>query len=63
MVDDETDLRLALSLVLKKEGIRCGSGRRPNRPGFGGKEAFDMVVCDVRMPNQTGCSFSARSAG
>ncbi len=60
VVDDEASMRHMLSLVLAKQGYRvveAESGAAALRQL--GIEAFDLVLCDIRMPEMDGLAFLA----
>jgi two-component system response regulator AtoC len=60
VIDDEAAMRHMLRLVLEKEGYRVfeagdgGSGLRLLEA-----EPFDVVLCDIRMPEMDGMAFLA----
>lgn len=61
VIDDEPGLRQSLGLLLKDTGydvIAEGDSRRGLERALG--ESFDLILCDVRMPELDGLSFLRR---
>ncbi|MFQ5443282.1 MAG: sigma-54-dependent transcriptional regulator [Nitrospinales bacterium] len=55
VVDDETDMRMALGATLKREGHNCQLvDNGISALDLFEKEDFDMVVTDVKMPRMSG---------
>lgn len=55
VVDDESSMRQLLEIALSKEGYRvkaAESGRKAVK--ILGKDSFDLVISDIRMPDMTG---------
>lgn len=61
VVDDEESMRHMLSIILKKEGydIVCAEGGEQALKILG-KDEFDFVVCDIKMPGIDGVEFLKR---
>ena len=61
VVDDEESMRHMLSIILKKEGydIVCAEGGEQALKILG-KDEFDFVVCDIKMPGVDGVEFLKR---
>lgn len=65
IVDDDPDIRGAVSFLLKKEGYApepCGSGREALAMLQSGKH-FDLVIMDMVMPGLSGAETRAANAG
>jgi two-component system response regulator AtoC len=61
VVDDEENIRLTLSLLLKKEGFVVSTAEDGEAAyEMIAKGEFDIVLCDVRMPKLTGIELLAR---
>jgi len=55
VIDDEKSILDLLSIVLKKEGYRVKTCLTPARVfELLEKEAFDMVICDIKLPEVSG---------
>ena len=66
IVDDEAPLRQSLGLLLSESGYSVESEGDPARAlARAEAEAFDLILCDVRMPEMDGLTFLRRyrSAG
>ena len=61
VVDDEESMRHMLSIILKKEGydIVCAEGGEQALKILG-KDEFDFVICDIKMPGVDGVDFLKR---
>ena len=58
VVDDEPGLRQSLGLLLTDAGYTVtaeGDGRRALERAL--EEAYDLILCDVRMPGVDGLAF------
>lgn len=66
VIDDEESMRHMLESMLAKEGYAVSSASR-GKDGMEmlGEEVYDIVLCDVRMPEMDGIAFlkKAREAG
>ncbi len=61
IVDDEAPLRQSLSLLLAESGYRVEAEGNPVQAlARAEAEAFDLILCDVRMPEMDGLSFLRR---
>ena len=61
IVDDEAPLRQSLSLLLAESGYRVETEGNPVQAlARAEAEAFDLILCDVRMPEMDGLSFLRR---
>ncbi len=61
IVDDDLGLRQSLSLLLEGEGIEVAAEGHPQRGlDRAAREEFDLVLCDVRMPEMSGIEFLRR---
>ncbi|HEX6644494.1 MAG TPA: sigma-54 dependent transcriptional regulator [Gemmatimonadales bacterium] len=66
IVDDEAPLRQSLSLLLSESGYRVETEGNPVQAlARAEAEPFDLILCDVRMPEMDGLSFlrSYRASG
>jgi len=63
IVDDELPIRRVLSRLLEKESYRCATAANASEAReLLAAEAFDLMLCDVTMPGESGFSLLA-SAG
>ncbi len=55
IIDDEDGIRTSLGLILEGEGytVRTAGGAE-DALQLAGAECFDVVLCDVRMPQRGG---------
>ena len=61
IVDDEAPLRQSLSLLLVESGYRVETEGNPVQAlARAEAEAFDLILCDVRMPEMDGLAFLRR---
>ncbi|GBD32258.1 MAG: acetoacetate metabolism regulatory protein AtoC [Gemmatimonadales bacterium] len=61
IVDDDPGLRQSLGLLLQGEGYEVVSEGSPARAlERASSEAFDLILCDVRMPEMDGLEFLRR---
>jgi two-component system response regulator AtoC len=61
IVDDDPGLRQSLALLLGEAGYECAAEGEPARALARARdEAFDAVLCDVRMPAMDGLTFLRR---
>ena len=61
IVDDDAGLRQSLSLLLQGEGYQVTAEGSPTRAlVLAGQESFDLILCDVRMPEMEGLEFLRR---
>lgn len=61
IVDDEAPLRQSLSLLLAESGYRVETEGNPVQAlARAEAEAFDLILCDVRMPEMDGLAFLRR---
>ncbi|GIX08165.1 MAG: acetoacetate metabolism regulatory protein AtoC [Candidatus Poribacteria bacterium] len=61
IVDDDPGLRQSLGLLLQGEGYEVVSEGSPTRAlERASSEAFDLILCDVRMPEMDGLEFLRR---
>jgi two-component system response regulator AtoC len=61
IVDDDAGLRQSLALLLQESGYEAAAEADPEQAlGRAGGEAFDVILCDVRMPKMDGVSFLRR---
>ena len=64
IVDDDAGLRQSLSLLLQESGYEAAVESDPDAAlRRAGSEAFDLILCDVRMPKMDGVSFLRRYRG
>ena len=64
IVDDDAGLRQSLSLLLQESGYEAAAESDPDAAlRRAGSEAFDLILCDVRMPKMDGVSFLRRYRG
>ena len=55
IVDDEPEMRIAITEALKREGYQTDSAENaPNALHRLEGEAFDLVISDVKMPKMSG---------
>ena len=59
VVDDEENLRHLLELILGRAGYAVTTARN-GREALARLEQADIVLCDIRMPDMTASSSSAR---
>ncbi|HET8624761.1 MAG TPA: sigma-54 dependent transcriptional regulator [Gemmatimonadales bacterium] len=58
IVDDDADLRQSLALLLRDAGHEVVAEADPEEAlRRAGREEFDLILCDVRMPRMDGLSF------
>ena len=61
IVDDDSGLRQSLALLLQESGYEVvGEGDPEQALQRAGTEAFELILCDVRMPKMDGVSFLRR---
>ncbi len=61
IVDDEAALRQSLTLLLAESGYQIEAEGNPVRAlGRATSEPFDLILCDVRMPEMDGLTFLRR---
>jgi len=61
VVDDDPGLRQSLGLLLQGEGYQVTAEGSPTRAlELAGAEAFDLILCDVRMAEMDGLEFLRR---
>ena len=61
IVDDDAGLRQSLSLLLQESGYAAvGEGDPEQALRRAATDAFDLILCDVRMPRMDGVSFLRR---
>ena len=61
IVDDEAPLRQSLSLLLAESGYQTEAEGNPARAlARANAEPFDLILCDVRMPEMDGLTFLRR---
>ena len=61
IVDDDSGLRQSLALLLEEAGYQVAAEGDPEAAlRRAGSEAFDLVLCDVRMPKMDGLTFLRR---
>ncbi len=61
IIDDDPGLRKSLGLLLESEGYAVAAeGDAERALDRLGRESFDMVLCDVRMPKMDGIAFLER---
>ncbi len=61
IVDDDAGLRHSLGLLLQESGYEVlAEGDPEHALHRAGSEAFDLILCDVRMPKMDGVSFLRR---
>ncbi|HEU5048774.1 MAG TPA: sigma-54 dependent transcriptional regulator [Gemmatimonadales bacterium] len=61
IVDDEAPLRQSLALLLSESGYRVEAEGNPVQAlARAEAEAFDLILCDVRMPEMDGLAFLRR---
>ena len=61
IVDDDSGLRQSLALLLQESGYEVvGEGDPEQALQRAGTEAFELILCDVRMPKMDGVSFLQR---
>jgi len=61
IIDDEESMRHMLSIILKKEGyevVSAESGQQALK--VLGKDDFNFILCDIRMPDMDGLEFLRR---
>ncbi len=59
IIDDEESMRHMLSIFLKKEGydvVAAEEGRQALKV-LAGREDFDFILCDIKMPGMDGINF------
>jgi len=63
IVDDDAGLRQSLTLLLEEAGYQVAAEADPEQAlRRAGSEAFDLILCDVRMPRSTGSPSCAATA-
>ena len=61
IVDDDAGLRHSLALLLQEAGYEVAAEGDPEEAlRRAGAEAFDLILCDVRMPKMDGLAFLGR---
>ena len=61
IVDDDAGLRHSLALLLQEAGYEVAAEGDPEEAlRRAGAEAFDLILCDVRMPKMDGLTFLGR---
>jgi two-component system response regulator AtoC len=61
IVDDDAGLRQSLTLLLEEAGYQVAAEADPEQAlRRAGSEAFDLILCDVRMPKIDGLTFLRR---
>ena len=64
IVDDDAGLRQSLTLLLEDAGYQVAAEPDPEQAlRRAGSEAFDLILCDVRMPKMDGLTFLRRYKG
>ncbi|HYC31705.1 MAG TPA: sigma-54 dependent transcriptional regulator [Gemmatimonadales bacterium] len=64
IVDDDAGLRQSLALLLQESGYEAVAESDPEAALHrAGGEAFDLILCDVRMPKMDGVTFLRRYRG
>ena len=64
IVDDDAGLRQSLTLLLEEAGYQVEAEADPEQAlRRAGSEAFDLILCDVRMPKIDGLTFLRRYRG
>jgi DNA-binding NtrC family response regulator len=64
IVDDDAGLRQSLTLLLEEAGYQVAAEADPEQAlRRAGAEAFDLILCDVRMPKIDGLTFLRRYRG
>ena len=64
IVDDDAGLRQSLTLLLEEAGYQVAAEADPEQAlRRAGSEAFDLILCDVRMPKIDGLTFLRRYRG
>jgi DNA-binding NarL/FixJ family response regulator len=57
IVDDEESVRKLLKITLEKNGYTCASaGSAAEARALCGAQAFDLILCDICMPEESGLS-------
>ncbi|MCD6296533.1 MAG: response regulator [Deltaproteobacteria bacterium] len=58
IVDDENSVRNVLGKMLTKQGYFCTTAASAEEArGFLKKETFDLILCDIDMPTESGLDF------
>jgi two-component system response regulator AtoC len=61
VVDDDPGLRQSLGLLLEAEGYDLSAEGSPSRAlALAAREPFDLILCDVKMPEMDGLQFLRR---
>ena len=65
VVDDQRNMRATTAMMLRERRLRGrrGGGRRRRRSSAIGREAYDVVLTDLRMGRGTGSTCCARRRG
>ena len=64
IVDDDAGLRQSLTLLLEEAGYQVAAEADPEQAlRRAASEAFDLILCDVRMPKMDGVTFLRRYRG
>jgi len=64
IVDDERSIRNSLSEILSDEGYEVDAAEDgPTAISMAGKERYDVIFCDIKMPNMEGTEVLERLRG